>query len=81
MVVGPGKNGRGPVKLFWKTLFSVLVALALYEGMVMAFHLLNLPSNLAVLAGVCLLLLLLAGGIVMYRIIWRKQGENWKRIV
>ena len=34
----------------------------MYEGMVTAFHLLNLPSNFAVLGGVCLLLLTAAVG-------------------
>ena len=72
MVFGPSKTGRGPVKPFWKSILSVLVALLLYEGMVTAFHLLNLPSNLAVLGGVCLLLLLAAGGLVVFRLIWRR---------
>jgi hypothetical protein len=73
MVVGPGKIGQGPVKLFWKSLVSIVVTLLLYEGMVTAFHLLNLPSNLAVLAGMGLLLLLAAGGFVVFRSIWRKK--------
>ncbi len=72
MVFGPSKTGRGPVKPFWKSILSVLVALLLYEGMVTAFHLLNLPSNLAVLCGLCLLLLLVVGGFVVYRNIWRR---------
>jgi hypothetical protein len=38
--------------LFWKTLVSLLVALPLYGCMVTAFHLLNLPSDRAVL-GAC----------------------------
>ncbi len=73
MVVGPSKTGRGPVKLFWKSLFSIAVAFLLYEGMVIAFHLLNLPSNLAVSGGMCLLLLLAAGGFVVFRNIWRRM--------
>jgi hypothetical protein len=64
------------VKLFWKSLFSLLVALLLFEGMVTAFHLLNLPSNLAVFAGVCLLMLLAAGGVVLFRFIWRRQSKS-----
>jgi hypothetical protein len=80
MVVGPGKNGRGPVKLFWKSLFSLLVAMLLFEGMVTAFHLLNLPSNLAVVAGMCLLLCLAAGGVVLSRIIWGRKNKQWKKI-
>lgn len=71
--VGPSKNGRGPVKQFWKSLLSVVAALVLYEGMIEAFHLLNLPSNLAVLGGMCLLLLLAAGGFVVFRAIWRRM--------
>jgi len=31
-----------------------------------------LPSNLAVFAGVCLLMLLAAGGGVVFRAIWRR---------
>jgi hypothetical protein len=57
--------------LFWKVLGSLLVALPLYCGMVIAFHLLNLPSNLAVIEGVCLLLLIAVGGFVAFRKIWR----------
>jgi hypothetical protein len=73
MVVRPGKSGQGPVKLFWKSIVSIAVMLLLYEGMVIAFHLLNLPSNLAVLAGMGLLLLLAAGGFVVFRSIWRRR--------
>jgi len=62
------------VKLFWKSLFSLLVALLLYEGMVTAFHLLNLPSNLAVFAGMGLLLCLAASGVVLSRVIWFRKG-------
>ena len=61
------------MKQFWKSLFSVVVTLLLYEGMVTAFHLLNLPSNLAVVAGVCLLLLLAAGGFLAFQGIWRRK--------
>ncbi len=61
------------MKQFWKSLVSVVVTLLLYEGMVTAFHLLNLPSNLTVFAGVCLLLCLAAGGLVAFRTIWRRR--------
>jgi hypothetical protein len=71
MVVGPGKKWPGIAMLFWKVLGSLLVVLPLYCGMVTAFHLLNLPSNLAVLGGVCLLLLVAAGGFIAFRKIWR----------
>ncbi len=38
--------------LFWKVLGSLFVTLPLYWVMVTAFHLLNLPSDRAVLGGV-----------------------------
>jgi hypothetical protein len=59
--------------LFWKSLGSLLVMLPLYWGMVTAFHLLNLPSDRAVLGGLCLLLLIAAGGFIAFRKIWRKS--------
>jgi hypothetical protein len=59
--------------LFWKSFVSLLVALPLYWGMVTAFHLLNLPSDRAVLGGLCLLLLIAAGGFIAFRNIWRKS--------
>jgi hypothetical protein len=49
------------VRLFWKSLISLLVVLLLFEGMVTAFHLLNLPSNRAV------------GGVVVFRNIWKRR--------
>jgi hypothetical protein len=57
--------------LFWKSFVSLLVALPLYWGMVTAFHLLNLPSDRAVIGGLCLLLLMAAGGFIAFRKIWR----------
>lgn len=72
MVVGPAGTAEGPVKLFWKSILFALLAMLLFEGMVTAFHLLNLPSNLAVLEGVCLLLVLAAGGVLTVRFIWRR---------
>ena len=59
--------------LFWKVLGSLLVALPLYWGMVTAFHLLNLPSDRAFIGGLCLLLLIAAGGFIAFRNIWRKS--------
>jgi hypothetical protein len=44
----------------------------LYWCMVTAFHLLNLPSDRAVLGGVCLLLLIAAAGFFAFRGIWRR---------
>jgi hypothetical protein len=61
----------GTTMLFWKVLGSLLVTLPLYWAMVTAFHLLNLPSDRAVLGGVCLLLATAAGGFVAFRKIWR----------
>jgi hypothetical protein len=45
----------------------------LYEGMVTAFHLLNLPSNFAVFAGLCLLLLVALAAFVAFRGIWNRR--------
>ena len=45
----------------------------MYEGMVTAFHLLNLPSNFAVLGGVCLLLLTAAAGFGVFHRIWKRR--------
>jgi hypothetical protein len=59
--------------LFWKSLVSLLVTLPMYWGMVTAFHLLNLPSDRAVLGGVCLLLAVAAGGFLAFRGIWSQS--------
>jgi len=48
-----------------------MVLMLMFEGMVTAFHLLNLPSNLAVLEGTFLLLLTAGGGLLVLRFIWR----------
>jgi hypothetical protein len=56
---------------FWKTVLSLLLMLPLYFGMITAFHLLNLPSDKAVLEGLCLLLLIAAGGFVAFQRLWR----------
>jgi hypothetical protein len=56
---------------FWKVLLSLLVTVPLYWGMVTAFHLLNLPSDKAVLEGLCLLLLVAAGGFIAFKNVWR----------
>ena len=53
-----------------RVLLSLLALSLLYAGMVAAFHLLNLPSNVAVLEGVCLLLTLAVGGVVVFRALW-----------
>jgi hypothetical protein len=48
-----------------------MVLMLMFEGMVTSFHLLNLPSNLAVLEGTFLLLLTAVGGLLALRFIWR----------
>ncbi len=73
MVVRACKIGRGPVSVAIKSLLSFLVAMLLFEGMVTAFHLLNLPSNAAVLGGMCLLLAIAAAGFVAFRGIWNRR--------
>ncbi len=54
-----------------KAVASLMVLMLMFEGMVTAFHLLNLPSNLAVLEGTFLLLLTAVGGLLALRFIWR----------
>ena len=56
-----------------KSLLSFLILLLLFEGMVAAFHLLNLPSNLAVLAGTCLLAALAVLGLIAFRAVWNRR--------
>lgn len=56
-----------------KSLLSFLALMLLFEGMVTAFHLLNLPSNRAVVEGVCLLLLLVWIGVFAFRGIWNRR--------
>ena len=60
------------MKLYWKVFTSLLVAMLLYWGMVTAFQLLNLASDLAVLGGVCLLLFLSVAGWIAFRKVWRR---------
>ena len=57
----------------FKSFISILVLLLLYEGMVTAFHLLNLPSNLAVFGGILLLLALAMTGFLAFREIWNRR--------
>jgi hypothetical protein len=70
---GPGTNGRGSVNVVLKLLLSCAVLLLLFEGMVTAFHLLNLPSNIAVLEGASLLLLTAGAGWFALRALWRRR--------
>lgn len=58
---------------FGRLLLSLLLALLLFAVMVTAFHLLNLPSDRAVVGGVCLLVLMMVGGGVVFRRIWRMR--------
>jgi hypothetical protein len=69
-VVGPRKVGRELYVVLEVLVFSSGYA-ALYWGMVTAFHLLNLPSDKAVLGGLCLLFLIAAGGFIAFKRIWR----------
>ena len=56
-----------------RAVLSIAVLLLLFEGMISAFHLLNLPSNLAVVEGMCLLLLLAVGGFFAFRLTWKRR--------
>lgn len=56
-----------------RVVLSVAVLMLMYEGMVTAFHLLNLPSNLAVLGGACLLLLTAVVGFGVFHRIWKRR--------
>jgi len=56
-----------------KSLLSFLLLMLLFEGMVTAFRLLNLPSNLAVLEGASLLPLLAVAGFFAFRAIWNRR--------
>ncbi len=56
-----------------KSLLSILLLLMLFEGMVTAFHLLNLPSNLAFFTGTFLLLVLACIGVLAFRGIWHRR--------
>jgi hypothetical protein len=62
------------VALLLRSTFSLLVLLLMFEGMVTAFHLLNLPSDRAVIGGVCLLMLTAVGGFLAFRLVWRRRG-------
>ncbi len=66
-------NGRGPVYFLLRVVCSVAVTMLMFEGMVTAFHLLNLPSNLAVVGGVCLLLGTAAGGFGALYVVWKRR--------
>lgn len=59
--------------LLLRAVLSIAVFLLLFEGMVTAFHLLNLPSNLAVVEGMCLLLMLAVGGFLAFRLTWKRR--------
>jgi len=63
---------EGPVQYLVKAVLSLMVVLLMFEGMVTSFHLLNLPSNLAVLEGTCLLPLTAVAGLIALRFIWKR---------
>ena len=56
-----------------RVVFSIAALMLMFEGMIAAFHLLNLPSNLAVVAGLCLLLLTAAGGFGAFYAVWKRR--------
>jgi len=62
------------VSVALKSLLSFIVSLVLFEGMVSAFRLLNLPSNRAVVEGIGLLLLMVVAGWIAFRGIWRQRS-------
>jgi len=64
------------VQYLLKSVLTFAVLLLMFEGMVTAFHLLNLPSNLAVLEGMGLLLLTAVAGIAVLRFIWKRLYVN-----
>jgi len=66
-------HGRGTLYVAIKSLFSMVLLMLLFEGMVTAFHLLNLPSNLAVLEGVLLLFLLVTAGPLALFGMWSRR--------
>ncbi len=59
-----------------KFVVSLMVLMLMFEGMVTSFHLLNLPSNLAVLEGTGLLLLTAVAGFAALRFIWKRLYVN-----
>ena len=61
------------MRFLLRAVLSVAVLMLMFEGMIIAFHLLNLPSNLAVAAGVCLLPTTAAGGFVAFHLIWKRR--------
>jgi hypothetical protein len=61
------------VQVAIKSLLSILLLMMLFEAMVTAFHLLNLPSNLAVVGGIVLLLLIAMAGFLALRGIWKRR--------
>jgi hypothetical protein len=72
-VAWPSTIGRGSVSVAIKSLLSLLLLLLLFEGMLTAFHLLNLPSNLAVLGGTLLLVALAVVALFAFRGIWNRR--------
>jgi len=50
-----------------------VLILLLFQGMVAAFHLLNLPSDRAVAEGAGLLIGLVLAGFVAMRLVWRRR--------
>ncbi len=69
--MGRAPPGRGPVYFLLRAVLSIAVLLLLFAGMITAFHLLNLTSNLAVVEGTCLLFMLAVGGFFAFRLTWK----------
>ncbi len=64
------------MQYLFKSVLTFVVLLLMFESMVAAFHLLNLPSNLAVLEGMGLLLLTAVAGFAVLRFIWKRLYVN-----
>ena len=61
------------MQVAFKSSLSILLLMLLFEGMVTAFHLLNLPSDRAVFQGMAILTLLAVLIPVILRRLWRNK--------
>jgi len=64
------------VRTLFKFVGSAMVLMLMFEGMVTSFHLLNLPSNLAVVEGIGLLVVTAVAGFAALRFIWKRLYVN-----
>ena len=60
------------MKYLLRLLLTLALLLLLFEAMIAGFHMMNLPSDLAVAGGMGLLLLTAAGGFTLLFRIWRR---------